>query len=406
MRGSIVCRQCGKGLKGCQCRGKRALAVAVYLGKNPDTGKKEYKWVSGFRTVKEAQAHQLQVATSPAYGSGLGPHGSTKQRVGAEMLRWIDRREVKDHERACLRSRFRVHIEPVLGGVPLSRTAPATIQGLLDGLTGINRTMRLKVFQDVQMFFDYALSMGWVNANPCDTLKRPKRERFTSPIAHWSRDHLEAFFSTCEESGDDGLLFLTTYYGGARQSEVLGLTWPHVDFEEPAITFVQDLESVVGGGKRFDNTKTINADRTVLIPVRLAERLRALRKRQVEERLARALCGKGRGCRYQHCKDWHDWDLVFCQENGKPLHGRDVTQRTFKALLRKAEVPDARFHDLKSLHNSILMRKNVNAGIIKQTGGHSSAGFTLDRYAWASLDHEEQQVAVAALESAPGLAKD
>lgn len=72
--------------------------------------------------------------------------------------------------------------------------------------------------------------------------------------------------------------------------------------------------------------------------------------------------------------------------------------RDLKKLCQRAGVPAIRFHDLRHLHNTILMRRNVNAGIIKSRAGHSSVAFSLDRYAWASLDREEQQVAVTALE--------
>ncbi len=46
------------------------------------------------------------------------------------------------------------------------------------------------------------------------------------------------------------------------------------------------------------------------------------------------------------------------------------------------------------------MRKNVNAGFIKSRAGHSTVAVSLDRYAWASMDREERQVAVAALDLA------
>ncbi len=116
------------------------------------------------------------------------------------------------------------------------------------------------------------------------------------------------------------------------------------------------------GGPAFDDTKTETSDRTVLVPDWLINALRLLRKRHLEERLRSGLCEKGQACRYQHCKKWHDWNLAFAQENGKPLRGRDVTQRDLKQLCQRAGVPPIRFHDLGHLHNTILMRKNVNAG--------------------------------------------
>lgn len=115
-----------------------------------------------------------------------------------------------------------------------------------------------------------------------------------------------------------------------------------------------------------------------------------------EERLRRGLCESGRACRYQRWKKWHGWTLVFSQ-NGKSLQGRDVTQCDLKRSCQQAKVPPIRFQDLRHLHNTILMRGNVNAGIIKSRARHSSVALSLDRNAWA-LDHAVQQVTVDALE--------
>lgn len=386
-------------MRGCIVRrGAHSYAVKVYLGVDPESSKKRYKWIGGFKTAAEADAHRLKVATSPAYGSGLGPHGSMRQRLEPLMSEWIDHADCGAKERASRRSRFKRHIEPPLGHVQLARIAPATVEAFVRGLSGISSTTARKVFEDLRMFLDYCLRMGYISANPCDSVDKPKRRRYRSPIAQWSREDLHKFFRACENYGEKGLLFLTTYFSAGRQGEMLALTWEHVDLQEHTIMFVQDLDRPRGGGADFDNTKTETSDRTILLPGWLIDALRGWRRKQAEGRLRRELCEQGRDCKYQHCKKWHAWGLVFCQANGKPLHGRDVTQKDLKRVCKIAEVPEIRFHDLRHLHNTILMRKNVNAGIIKSRAGHSSAAFTIDRYAWASLDHEEQQVAVAALE--------
>lgn len=412
MRGAVICRACGKSVHACKCRGARSFAVAVY------TGEGRHKWIGGFKTAAEAEAQRLKIATSPAYGSGLGPHGSLRQRLGPVMADWIEHAECGEKERASRRSRFKRHIEPRLGHVQLARVAPATVEASIRAVEStvkattrkkpastpteqrpVSPTLVRKVFEDLRMFLDYCLRMGYISANPCDSVTKPRRRRYRSPITQWTREDLHKFFSACEGAGDKGLLFLATYFSSGRQGEMLGLTWPHVDVGEYTVTFVQDLARDHDGAA-FDDTKTETSDRTVLLPTWLIDTLRVRRKHQIEERLKRGPCPTGRACKYQHCKHWHDWNLVFCQPNGKPLQGRDVTQRDLKKLCQQAEVPPIRFHDLRHLHNTILMRRNVNAGIIKSRAGHSSVAFSLDKYAWASLDHAEQAVAVDALEQA------
>jgi integrase len=362
------------------------------------TGDGRHKWIGGFTSQAEAEAQRLKIATSPAYGSGLGPHGSMKQRLGSIMADWIEHAECGEKEKASRRSRFKTHVAPRLGHVQLARIAPATVEAFTRELTGISSTTARKVFEDLRMCLGYCLRMGYTSANPCDSVDKPRRRRYRSPIAQWTREDVSKFFAACEGFGDKGLLFLTTYFTAGRQGEMLGLPWEQVDFGEHTVTFVQDLERRQGERATFDDTKTQTSDRTVLVPSWLIDALRVLRRKHAEERLRRGPCEHGRECKYQHCKRWHPWNLVFTQANGKPLQGRDVTQRDLKKLCQQAEVPVIRFHDLRHLHNTILMRRNVNAGIIKSRAGHSSAAFSLDRYAWASLDRKEQAVAVTALE--------
>jgi len=97
--------------------------------------------------------------------------------------------------------------------------------------------------------------------------------------------------------------------------------------------------------------------RPVRLPRPLLEELRAQRARQRAERLRRGPCEAGTGCRQQHCPRWHELDLIFCQPNGKPLHGNNLTRRDLKGLCARAGVPSIRMHDLRHLHNTTLCAK-------------------------------------------------
>lgn len=111
--------------------------------------------------------------------------------------------------------------------------------------------------------------------------------------------------------------------------------------------------------------------------------------------IRRVHCEAGADCRSQHCARWHELDLIFCQVNGKPLHGHNLTRRDLTALCARARVPAIRMHDLRHLHNTTLMREGVNPKVVKERAGHSSVGFTLERYSWVTPDMQE--VALEAL---------
>jgi integrase len=362
--------------------------VKVYLGVDPTTGKERQKWIGGFRSEKEARAHLMVVATSPLYGSGLGPYGSSRLRLGDYLRDWLAHCQVSEGEMISRRARCRLHIIPYLGHVPLARVAPATLERFFSvQVPHLHPTMAHKVFGDLRAAFNRAVKLGLVASNPCLAID-PPRPRPYRPVV-WKAEELQRFLATCQQGGEVGLLFTTAFASGARQGELLGAQWRYVDLERGILFVVQDLERPAGGGFRFGEVKTEHARRPVRLPVAIIMALRALRRRQVEERLRRGPCAQNSQCREAHCPFWHEHDLVFCQPNGKPLHGRNLTRRALKRLCHAAGVPAIRFHDLRHMHNTVLMGAGVSAKIVKERSGHSTVAFTLDRYSWVQPDMQE-----------------
>ncbi len=54
--------------------------------------------------------------------------------------------------------------------------------------------------------------------------------------------------------------------------------------------------------------------------------------------------------------------------------------RHFKPLLKKAGLPDIRFHDLRHTCATLLLAKGVHSKIVSEMLGHSSVSITLDVY--------------------------
>jgi integrase len=55
-------------------------------------------------------------------------------------------------------------------------------------------------------------------------------------------------------------------------------------------------------------------------------------------------------------------------------------RRVFKPPLKKAGVPDVRFHDLRHTCASLLIERNVHMKVISEQLGHASIQITMDRY--------------------------
>ncbi len=77
---------------------------------------------------------------------------------------------------------------------------------------------------------------------------------------------------------------------------------------------------------------------------------------------------------------WHDHGLVFCTTAGKPLGFRNVATCSFKPLLKKAGLPDIRFHDLRHTCATLLLSHGHYPKLVQELLGHASVALTLDRY--------------------------
>jgi len=56
---------------------------------------------------------------------------------------------------------------------------------------------------------------------------------------------------------------------------------------------------------------------------------------------------------------YEDFDLVACTQHGTPLNPANV-RRTFNKLIKLADVPKIRFHDLRHSHATLLLSKGIN----------------------------------------------
>jgi integrase len=117
----------------------------------------------------------------------------------------------------------------------------------------------------------------------------------------------------------------------------------------------------------------------------MVEELRKVRDEQVEQR---RLFGE----------EYQDYDLIFCQPNGKPLHAHNIAQRDFRRVqsfqssrkelgargvseeLLPKPLPRIRFHDLRHCHATLLLQQGVHPKVVQERLGHSTVGMTLDTY--------------------------
>ncbi len=71
---------------------------------------------------------------------------------------------------------------------------------------------------------------------------------------------------------------------------------------------------------------------------------------------------------------------MFPTTIGKPLDAQNVVNRHFKPLLRRAGLPDIRWHDLRHTCATLLLSRGTHPTYVQKLLGHASVQLTLDRY--------------------------
>ena len=163
-----------------------------------------------------------------------------------------------------------------------------------------------------------------------------------------------------------------TLFTGAREGEILGLTWDCVDFDNDLITIEKQLQKVrkSGGKYRLVPTKT---DKTRYIRVAPFV-MDLLRKQKSQQSRWRIEAGSA----------WLDtWGLVFTNEQGRNLSPQSV-YLDFKKAAKSIGRPDARFHDLRHTYAVIKLENGDDIKTLQEDLGHYSAAFTLDVYGHVS----------------------
>jgi integrase len=143
------------------------------------------------------------------------------------------------------------------------------------------------------------------------------------------------------------------------------LRWEDIDFAARVLRVTFALQAVQGK-LQLVKPKTARSDRTLQLPATLVAVLKAHRLRQLEDRL---LAGDR----------WQEYGLVFTTRVGTPIHPRNL-MRSFYALLKRAELPPMRFHDLWHSCASLLAAQGIPARVAMEILGHSDIRLTQNIY--------------------------
>jgi integrase len=296
------------------------------------------------------------------------PVAMDRQTVEQYTQSWMEVMRAKIRPRTWRRyeQHLRVHVLPTLGSVILTKLSAQHLQTLYANklAEGLSSTTVHHMHMLLHKALDAAVRLEVVQRNVSDLVDPPSMARPEMGVL--STENARALLAAA--AGDRfEALYVLAVTTGMRLGELLALQWEAIDLEGRSLQVRASLYHT-GHEFVFTEPKTAKSRRRVQLPSIAAEALRAHRRGVVAERLAL-------GAAWQT-----DYDLVFPNTVGGPMDPSHMVRREFAKLLKKANVPRIRFHDLRHTAATLLFAQGINPKVVSEMLGHSDIAITLSLY--------------------------
>lgn len=159
--------------------------------------------------------------------------------------------------------------------------------------------------------------------------------------------------------------FYTELTTGLRKGEICGLKWNDIDEHSGKLKVQRSVGRIKDGVLPVGETKTETGTREILLPPSTLELLKKRKENAVS-----------------------DWIFPNWNNPEEPMNPQSAYSR-LKVLLKKAELPLIRFHDLRHTFATHAIAGGVDAKTLSGILGHTNASFTLDTYTHVTTDMQK-----------------
>lgn len=381
--------------------------VRYEAGFKPD-GTRNQRYKGGFKSIEEAETFLNEEEYNLRHGTYIDP---TKTLVCHYMNKWLaDKKdELSPPTYSGYEVNIRCHINPFIGGLRLQDLKTIHIKDMYKSLQS---DRNLKIDNEVRhlkklspksiLYVRRVLSKALEDAvideilekNPSKAAKSPQvpkhKAKFLSALQ--IRAMLEKF------KNDD--IYIPVYLAvvlGLRRGEALGLRWENIDFDQKIVMIRSEITMYEGNPIFIEDVKTEDSDRDIIVTNRIIELLKRHKMSQKENKLA-----MGR-------KYISDFTCQYCKEKGSEIIEKEMKTsgfvctwpdgalfnpshltRSFKERMKKNELPDITFHELRHSNGALMIKQNAPLKGASERLGHSTIVITNDFYGHVEISTQQE----------------
>lgn len=207
-----------------------------------------------------------------------------------------------------------------------------------------------------------------IPSNPCERVQPPKLERKEAIyLDEYQAAHLLELLQS--EDIQHRTMITLLLFTGLRRGELCGLEWKDIDFTSALLQVRRTSLYLPEKGIFTDDTKNFSSQRVIKLPPSVLSLLREYYTWQLQERLKIG-------------DQWHNYDRLFTQWNGLPIHPSSITG-WFSDFISKTDLPPVHIHSLRHTNATLQIAGGVPITAVADRLGHASATTTGRVYAHA-----------------------
>ena len=267
---------------------------------------------------------------------------------------WIETKENEGVARSTMESytsTLNLYLRPVFGKNKLETISQRSVQDVIRyckgnklGAVSINITLDV-----LKQILNYAVRLDYLVGNPLRGVKRLKEP--PRSLNYWLPEQVKTFLAANEDEHHYPL-YVLALNTGMRRGEIFGLCWDKVNLRDRMIEISRIRDSY---GLR-ETTKT-----GVVRHIPLNDAAWG-----VLEKLSR---------------EKKDSRFVFLLKNGSPPNPGTFSRQFYKKAIKRAGVPEMRFHDLRVTYASNFVMAGGDVFALSKLLGHTQVEMTTRKYA-------------------------
>lgn len=342
--------------------GKKLYRYILSTQRDPATGKYRQIWRSGF-TTKAAADEAMRKHITELEGR-LDSHISLADFLEIWLQQCRSRlspMSIETYEYTCY-----YYIIPFLGDIKLSSLEPRHIERLYaHWQKSLSASSVHRIHRILRTALNRALKMGYIHVSPMQRVDSPSNRinkrnilsvKQALTVLQWLKERSDVVYQAS----------YLALYTGMRRSEIAGLQWQDIDWQENIIRVKRTRQrkrnqDMIGHTKTQDSLRPIFVSSNVLVELNTW-----YQKHQHHTSL--------RG------ETWSEKNYVVRHWDGDIPH-----PATFSVMFHNAIValglPKVSFHDLRHTHATWMLESGVDLKIVSDRLGHRNISTTANTYA-------------------------